>query len=770
MNTTKIISLAMVLAMIVSAFGMIIPTADATIVNLNNDRHIMIESSTLNNYQVGNPGLFATYPIYPGSQNVAFSVRIDNDGGAGDATDDQPILYANLSATTLLRNAAGTQLTTTTNPITWDQTRVDDEESIWDWDDHTFNGFQFDVKTNAVPGVYNMTLTLDYKNDAGVADSYIGFIRFEIRQRAEVPDMGNFKPGDLNVLVNLQVNFDNYMGDWPDQDDEVRDLSISITLPDSGFWWFGESGATVTRTSSDSYDWNDWWTIPLRLSVSPTKDRGVYTGTYTLTYRTSNGNLVCTETGTMEYQVLNLPMLDVSVATTTIAQGTDKVTWALTFTNVGTVDLVDIEFQLDDNSDYFTLTPADHWEDGVMVSDSWLQLGDVAVDGIATQTMELGVKQYIPVGTHKIMFTFRGWFYDPDTTNYEHVVVDWFGIPAYPRIDGVMLNPDTSQVKGPYIDVTVTDTTMDISIKSSVNWPYTTPAISGQIFDFPLKLTVTNTGYISYTNLVLQIETNTANSPFMNVVTPAATLSEESAPIDLDDHLDWADVIVSVNVKPDTTPGVYMVPVTIKALNDDLKETVTSVVTARITVNGIGPRIEVTTVTPETIKPGAAFTLTLVLTNVGDDTARNVVLHSWFDDEDGTEETTVDGNYAEPQAGALPIYLDDIAPGASITVEIPMKSNSDMSDGHVYTMYFGLTYVDSISPDSTSLAVSIKSTGGGGSVIGTFYWTLIVLAIVIMVFLIIVAVFHVKKNRKPKAAPVQEYQPPQEQPPPPPQQ
>jgi hypothetical protein len=362
------------------------------------------------------------------------------------------------------------------------------------------------------------------------------------------------------------------------------------------------------------------------------------------------------------------------------------------------------------------------------------------------------------------MFTFKGWYYDPGSTDFEYVTVSWAGVPAVPYIDSTPLNPTTSQVKGPYFDITVTDTALDVMITSD---PYRTiPSLAGRVLDCPVVLNVKNLGFITYTNVVLQIETNTATSPFLNVVTPAATLSEPAyLSYVLGDEENY-DVTLNVNLKSDADLGVFMVPVTITAVNYDLKEAISSVITARITIAGVGPQIEVTSVTPEKISPGEAFTLTLVLTNVGDDTARNIVLRSGVG---GVVETTVDGNFAVPEAESLPIFLGDLAPGASLTVDIPMLSNSDLSDGHVYSMDFDVYYSDSLSgyPTSSNIAVSVKSTGNGGSVLATYYWTMIVLAIIIAIFLMIVAFVYVKKNKTPKAAPVHDYNP-QNQPPPPP--
>jgi len=767
MNKTKMITLALVLVMVMSAFGMMMPTASAQIVSPPNSRDIRIWSTDLNNYIPGNPGAFGNYPIYPGSQNVNFDITIRNDDRFGFDTmsDDDPILYANLSISNSLKSATGQSVTT---PISnWDTDRViNDAFMIGDGNSHTFSNFKFDVKANAVPGIYNLTVTLDYQNSTGVqvTPSFEGYILFEIKNRGTVSDLpraGTLLPGDKDKTVEVRVTSNN------NGNSEMQNVYLNITIPDSAFSWYGLTTGTASAYR-DNIGSGSGRNFPYTISVNNIKKSGTYVGTYVLEYINDDG-IKCRETGSIDFIVSNLAMLTASITTGTIAQGTVTTVMALTFTNTGTVDLLGTRVWIDDVSNDFFFTVADHWEGAGTVTFGWLELGNIAVGGIATANMDVGINLYIPEGKHKLMFGFSAKYMDPDTLTYKDTDAwwDWLTIQNVPKVnmDGtiITLDPDTSTVEGTFVWITITDTVLDVMLTSLV-----TLTTGGRTLDNALQLNVQNLGNIDYTNMVLQIETNTAASPFTNVVNPTAALSE-GAPIT---GTLWAGstrgAIIQVTLKPDTDLGVYMIPVTINAVNMNMGEVISTVVNARITIRGIGPQIEVTTVTPEKIKPGEAFTLTLVLTNVGDDTARNLVLNS-LPNLFENDETTINGNYAVPQANALPLYLDDIAPGATLTVEIPMQSNSDMSDGHVYSMLFSLDYVDSLGegPATETIAVTVKSAGNGGSVMATFYWAMVILAFVIAIFLIIVAIFHVKKNRTPKVPkiiPVQEYQ----QPPPPP--
>ncbi|MFO7618625.1 MAG: hypothetical protein R6W91_03085 [Thermoplasmata archaeon] len=770
MMKAKILSLALVSMMVMGAFGMMMPRAEAEYYNNADDRNIYISEESINNYDgpggaVG--GNFANYEIYPGTQNVNFDIRITN--GGNPQTTPGTIYWCNLSINpSVLRNENGVLISS--SYLTWDDPTVDEEFNGWatigdngGW--NVFEGFQFDVANNARPGIYNLTVTLTYKDaiDGVATNSYIGFVLFEVRYRCDIYDIGGLIPGDMNKNVNVNVHFTSAIPSW-----WVHDLSLSVTLPDSDFWWFGLTGLTATQTTTTTYQDDSTWSPSFMISVSALKAKGTYTGTYSITY-TTDGDRTITETGSIDFIVGDVAMLKVTIPAgqKTLAQGTTKVNWTLTFENVGTVDLLAIRCQLDDVSEAFTFMPADHWEGDETVSYNWLTLGDIDIGDTVTVSMEVGIDLYIPEGLHKVLFMFEGKYFDPASSNYRNVAVSWVdgGADGYdPYVNmGVAqytLTPDSSSLEGPFIWIEVTDTEIDFMLTSLV-----TLTTAGRIMDNELQMNVFNYGNIDFANVVLQIQTNTATSPFMNVVNPTATLSEET-PLGNLDAGDDDTISLRVSLKPDFDLGVYMVPVTVNAVNWDMGEEVSTVINARITIRGVGPQLEVTSVTPENIKRGASFTLTIEFTNVGDDTARGIIINSvdpaWFN-----EQTTISGNYMTPEASALPLYLGDVAPGATLTVEIPMRSNSDMAKGHVYSIVFELDYVDSFGygPATDTVSVAVKSSGMGGSVLGTLYWSFVMLAIIISIFIIIVAVFYVKKNRAPKAqpAPVQAYQ----QPPPP---
>lgn len=774
-ETGKIISLALVAAMVLMGISAMLPMAGAHEYNQTDVNNINILSEDINNYHP-DMDLFSNYEIYPGTQNVYLDINIQNGMGGTDGD----IYWCNLSINpSVLRDEGGNLITS--SYLVWDDRMVDDEATINDGGSNWFNNFQFDVADNAQPGIYNLTVTLEYKAaiDSVSSKSYIGFVLFEVRYRCEIGNIGGLIPGDMNKDVDLNVYFTSASPSW-----WVEDISIAVTLPDSDFWWFGLTSLTASQTTATTYQDNNFWTPEFMISVSSLKNKGTYTGSYSITYTITGTTRTITESGTVDFVVGDLAMLSVTSTSSTLAQGTSKVTWALSFENVGTVDLLAIECQLDDDSDAFTTMPADHWEDDGTVSYNWLDLGDIDIGETVTVNMEVGIDLYIPEGLHKVMFTFKGKYYDPDTANYRPVEVSWIGGGADghdPFVNmggtGYTLTPDSSTVEGPYIWITVTDTALDISLTSQ------DPLLASQLVDNSLRLDVVNYGNIYYTNVILKIETNSADSPFLNVIDETALFSEETIVGGLRTEDDprftgHPTVTLKVTLKAGVTSGVYSVPVTITGVNADMGEAVETTVDARVTITGIGPKLEVTAVAPGEIKNGADFILTLTITNNGDDTARNVVLT--MPEIGDSLVSDLNGDLAAPSADALPMYLADIAPGASVDVEVQMIANKDMSSGHVYVMEFAVDYVDSFGYGPSSAQenhyVSLKSSGLGGSVTGQFYYALIILILIVAVFMVVYTVIYVKKYKKayPKSEAQESYpeaqvnEPVAQAPPPPP--
>jgi hypothetical protein len=733
----SILSLAIVLAMLASLFAGVMPNAGADIWNPDNGRNIEINDTNLDSIS-----------IYPGDLDINFWVEIENRGSGSDATDDNPIYECDVEISATVRDEDGHAMSP--SPITWDDREAEDGATIYDWGSHYFTDFQFDVTADAIPGEYNLTVLISYENVTNVADTETCYISFEIEPRGDVDDMPDLIPGDKNK--NIEITMTNH-------GTTMEDVTVSITKPDADFTWFGITGNVASYYYDGTIGMGSNEDFYYRLSVDADKDAGTYYGSYVLTY-TNGDDVDCTETSVMEFEVGHLAMLTGSISTTTntIAQGTNLVTWDLTFQNTGTVDLYACALTISEHSDDFTFMPADHWEDDKTVSYTWLELGDIPVGTTVTPSMEVGIDLYIPEGWHKIMFDFWGDYYDPDTGTYKQVSAGWVDADSYPgyepqvNMDGgnvIHLSPMSSTETGTFAMVEVTDDTMDVDITSTV-----TLSMDDQIEDANLEVLVNNFGNIDYTNVVLHISTGT-DSPFQNVIDSTSVWSEEAKYPGTLSGQTGKLVTLKVSLKPDATRGVYSIPVTIDAVNKDMGEVVSTTVNARITIRGVGPQLSITEVSPGSIDPGADFTLTMTVTNGGDDTARNVVVTMPTTAPAavaGTVDPEINGDLVSPEGQAWPIHLADIAPGTSVQVQVKMKSNADMSSGHVYAVAVAINYVDSfgIGPTSSELShqVAIKATGDGGSVLASYYGSLTFLYYVIGIMIIVFGIMFMLKAKK----------------------
>jgi hypothetical protein len=734
MNANKTVSAAVIGMMLMSLLVSGVATAVVTPISPNNAMNLDIAWTNLND-------------VYVGQQNVSFDIGMEDHWETGQG--DSFLWFCNMTASTTLHDENGNSVT---NPVTWDDpSAIENVLIIEAGGSEDFDNFQFDVLGNAIPGEYNITFTLSGLNETFQSFTYTCYIHFYVLARATVNDIGPLTPGDRNRNVWVDVDVHAWM----------EDMTLTVTRPDLDFSWFGSVSATASAFYDGPIAGGDH-DFPFTISVAADKDAGTYDGSYVITY-TNNQDIVCTETGDIDFVVGHLAMLSAASATTTLQQGTNRVNITFTFTNTGTVNLFQIKLLVDPLSSDFTFMPADHWEGDDTVSYSWLELGDIAVGDDITRSMVIGFDSYMPEGRHKLMFSFNGFYYDPNALTYQQVNMHWTSIPAYPEVHMGMstlsLTPESSTVDGPFLMLNVLDQKIDVSVTSTV-----TLSKEGKLVDNTLSVEVQNYGYIDYSNVVLQIETNSANSPFLNVISPGAGFSEEAKLTGMLNGGSTENVGLKVTLKDDAQMGVFMVAVRVRGINTDMGELVNDTVEARITIRGVGPKLQITTVSPKIVGVGSTFTLTLTIENKGDDTARNVLLWSVSSQTSGNAiivigdaNTEVNGELTPPVATASPIILPDIAPGANVTVSLPMKTSADIESGHVFEVTIGISYVDSMgygpSSEETYHRVAVKTSGWGGSVISWFYIFLVVLTIVVMICLAVIVFIWAKKNRVKKGAP-----------------
>jgi hypothetical protein len=751
--------MAIVSMLVLAGLACIVPMAGARIVNIENERNIYIYSENLGGQY-----------LYPGDQDVTFYVRIRNNYGG--ATGYENIYECDCRISGMVTDEDGIMVDTPV--LMWDTQEVDDNVTINDGSYWTFSYFEFDIKPDAKPGTYNFTVEMRYKTPEDFVTTFIGFIHWDIRSRATVGDITGLLPGDKNKEVSFRVDVYTTM----------IDTQLELTTPATDFKFFGGSRtASAYREGAYSFDWYPNYVV----SVGAFKQPGTYEGTYTLMCKNSD-DIVCTETGTMDYYVGCLPMVSIDLYDDLIDQGTTTATLDLSFENTGNVALYEVEVRIDDISGAFMFTKADHFVGDEMEGDPWIKLADkMEISERANVQVEVALDRYIPMGTHKILLDFKGFYFDSlemvhtITASYWTQTTD--GVVPVVYFDGSynILDPDETQFDGTYFKVDVRDMTMDVSVTCR-----NVPSMGSQVVDKTLDLVVENYGNIDFSNVVLRMETNTEETPFINCVDSNAELSEE---VKLPGTL-WAGtkayVELHVSFKPTARADIYMVPVTITGVNVQEGTLISTIVNARVTVRGIGPVLEISDVSPAEIDAGEDFTLSLTVSNIGDDTARNAVITTaapGFDElagllGGGTEPSEINGDLAPPEAVRLPMFIGDIPPGAFQVVNIDMRCNPDMTSGHVFPMAFVIDYTDSYgnrpSSGESIHEVSVKSTGEGGAVESKLYssgntllWVATFALIILVIFYAIAQIGRMKGERPPrepkpkaKAAPAPQPQPP----------
>ena len=683
-------TLALAVLLIATAFVMVPPLAGATIQTGPDERGIYIYYEDLDNQA-----------IYVGDKNINFIIRMVNDDN-DQYTDDDPIRNCNLSIDQAVRDADGT---TVESPIAlWETREVNANATLYDGGYYyTFSGFQFDVKADAKPMYYNLTVRMSYYTSDGQRASFYGYIHFDISPRASLDDIYNLYPGDKKKGITVQV----------DVYSTLKDARLYLTAP-SGFSWFGSSSQTISafRSGSSYYDWYVPFTISVDDGLRPNVDG--YIGTYRLEYENTYG-LNIAEKGEVAFHVNPLPMLSATMEIDEFVQGTTATTLIINIKNTGNVDIYEGKVWINSVSTAFIFTASDHYEGSSTVSYSRVDVGDLRMSESTTAEFSVVVDTFIPEGKHKILMDFSGYFYDPVYEIYRNVYTWWTSGTQgyYPVVNidssNVYLNPDFSTVEGMYGNLQVIDESAEVRVHSS-----TVLDLGGQLYDNWMYLYVENYGNIDYDNVVLRIETNTDESPFLNPIDSDSPYSEDimiSGSLRADRTI---SEVAHLSIKPGTEPGVYLVPVTMTGINSDTGRVFSTDLEARITLRGLGPRLKITDVSPSEVKPGDDFTLKLTVTNVGDDTAWGTVLSvpPKVTEKEGVS-SGVEDAVSTPEPESLPIYLGAIAPGEERVIEIPMKCSASTEGGQVYPFYFTINCTDSYGfhpeDDNLNYAVAIKT-------------------------------------------------------------
>lgn len=732
-------SLAVVAVLALGALIVTVPEADASYENPPDPRNIYIASESLD-----------SSTRYPGDQDVMFYVRVRN-GPGDELTDDNPIEHCNASIGNLVCDEKGNVVD---SPIlNWDTQELYDDARIYEGNYYYFQYFQFDLKPDCKPMTYNLTFNIRYQTSGGVIAVFTGYLHFDVSSRVTVNKVTGLYAGDSNREFSVSTYISS----------SVRDARLVLETPDPDFSWFGTADRFMSaqREGSTGGYWYPYYTI----SVSKDKAPGTYKTTWTFQWKNSD-DIVCTERGQVEFEVGGVPMIGADLYDNVVQQGAHDASLTLHLKNDGTVNLYEVSVSIASPSRTYFRPRADHYEGTSPIGTTRFYIGSVLLQESASVTMDLVVDPRTPAGEHKVLLDLRGVFYDPIAGTYRSIVMDWsYGSDGYYTIldvgpETLYLVPEQSDFVGPSFTVKVEDPAVDIELRCLSD------VCAGRLLcDGVVEVQVRNNGRVTYGNVAVRLPTNRDTSPFMCRSDPKSGLSEAGTITTTLEAGDWEVVEVPIRLKEGVTPGPFRIQAEVYAVDLDMGEPMTTEVPILVNVRGSGPLLQVTDVEPTEIEAGEDFTLRLIITNVGDETATEVMLGRPAVDavvagatSGGTSD--LDGDTAPPEPLFLPVRMQDIPPADWVSIDLQMRSNPDMAPGRVFKLQFCLEYLDPYGdrPDSADQVqeVSVKSKGERGSVqadlyssVDTVIW---LLALGFLVIVVVVSVVQLSAMQSRRAA------------------
>jgi hypothetical protein len=478
------------------------------------------------------------------------------------------------------------------------------------------------------------------------------------------------------------------------------------------------------------------------------------------------------------------PRLVASAPEVTINQNDLQAEMQVTFTNDGNVDLLDLVITPDPDGKWLDVK-FHHYENEFPVYLNQMEFQSLDADtSTSAQPVVIATNMMLPNGTHRVPFMWSaryfnngltgvasGWIMaggemiDHDTEeDTQEIGIVYTDTNENGQYDGEPIQLQGIEV-GTYVDFKVLD-------NNGLTW---TAALTEEIFagrDDPGTMTdadvtyveitfeIYNAELVDYKDLVVELVVG-PGTPFFDPANHAATslMMEADSDTTIDpDSTAEIDFIVDVNMawwqensdSPDyLKPETYMVNLIVDATNNHDEVRVEDVtIPAQVNINGFGPELFASMVSTSKITPGESFTLTVTITNYGDDIAREVDAYlradfvsgwqvvdeftssissygeetvEWYDMFSGGSsynwsrgnnirpgEIGVDNvpqivelhdwitrRETPPQGVILWMHRDRLEPGATWSVEFEMISDVNMVEGMVYYEVLELYYVDS---------------------------------------------------------------------------
>lgn len=586
-------------------------------------------------------------PFYVGEQDVTFRIQLENIYVAvAPGIDDLERFEIQVASV----DGPGTA-----NAVSWDDSLDDSHfDLINNGNQQWSTDFVFDVaddNTVAAPGTYNITFAVtydwDHDEDGTVdhEDTEQEYLEFDIEDNTEVHDgEPSLWAGEEFQQIHFQV--DNGGGE------NLVDPSLTLdNFPD------GVTLKSYIAVLEDIPNGNNVDAF-YRADVDSDVEPGIYGVDYT--FEATRAGVDIVEEGTVNFTVNFTAKVTCDIVggnNITIEQGTIETTFDVEFTNVGNVDLIDLEVGLREKDPFF-IKAVEYYEYNDKVTPDTYPMGDLAVDGTTDSvSFTIGFHRNLQDGMHKFEFYWNAWLFNDGSTGessrYAHVGVHWVNA-VHPDEGRYYLVDGNSTIEQPWIApsamMTVDDEHVDITgelvnlvdLSATNDLTYTT-----------IELNLTNHELVGYKDIIVSLVVG-SGTPFYNPEDHTATSVEmkPASPTDLGPNgaTDTWEFDVDINrmyVRQVLTGDAHAFSGQViinRIVNVDNNEEMTDMqVEMKGGLNGLGPRVAVEgTLENDKVKAGEMFNLTYTLSNHGDDVARDVWVTMTPDLYDNTQWTIHD--------------------------------------------------------------------------------------------------------------------------------
>ncbi len=621
-------------------------------------------------------------PYYLGDKSTSITVYFENGYDNDVWFDSIEQCYINISSTDPIFNVVD----------------GDGSQRWFDYGEQISETYYFDIENSGSLGYGNkITVKAQYVrvNDVGEKRIDSGSLILDLKIRSGIRAQAG---AEQNFEVHALTESNSYMKLYAGakfqkievilytEVNTLDDVEATLSAPPEDIEI--ESGTEKAMVDSLSWSKSMYW----RIDVADNADPGIYTtGSIKFKYVRTYGNADPSDDVTInepsqsnivtyiiDYTPVLSPPEDNEFKNTNyeIEQKVDtsqKIN--VDFRNTGNVGLRNLEVTLDlDNAQYirplgFFYDERD-WADqsGFGLTQT---LDDLPVGDQEQIQFEFFADPSVPPGKYLVPLTYTGYYYDDgstgqstgfvQTSNYEFETIE-YAIEQSSR--------------GPYIYISVVDSSIDISAKS------TTTLVPGSS-NIPIYVTLENQENYDFTGVKVYLEAS-GTTPILMPGDTAGT-ADKLDPEEVGTL--WASSSTTVafiaDVDANAVGGLYDVNLYVTGF-DELKNEYTLgsedaiVKKVQLRVVSIPPDFVITKVTTTPIKPGKSFTLSLSIRNSGGSDASNVYVLFNGTSNLFEAENAVLGPYPlvkENNAQTLTFNLKagDIEPGSTYAVQIMLS-------------------------------------------------------------------------------------------------